>query len=73
MLSKYNYMPTKEEVIDKFESYHSFNLISLLTDIKDNLKKNGISILDKNLNTESTEFIDLFTYSINYKEFYKKI
>jgi hypothetical protein len=65
-------MPTKEEVIDKFDTYHSFNLISLLTDIKDNLKQNGIPILDKNLNTDSTEFVDLFTYSIAYKEFYKK-
>ena len=65
-------MPTKEEAIDKFDTYHSFNLISLLTDIKDNLKQNGIPILDKNLNTDSTEFVDLFTYSIAYKEFYKK-
>ena len=66
-------MPTKAEVIDKFDTYHSFNLISLLTDIKDNLKQNGIPILDKNLNTDSTEFVDLFTYSIAYKEFYKKM
>ena len=63
-------MPKKEEIEDKFEALHTYNLISLLYDLKDNLKSHAIPILDIESKNHSTEFINLIKYNINYKDFY---
>lgn len=63
-------MPSKEEIEDKFDTIHTYNLISLLTDIKNSLKGNAIPILNNESTDHSEQFINLIKYNIDYKDFY---
>ena len=62
-------MPTKEQIIDTFETYHSYNIIEL----HESCFKNCPEFLNKSNPKKINEFVDLIMNSIDYKHFYKNI
>ena len=63
-------MPSKEEISDKFDLYHSFNILSLLDDIKKDYQ--GLPILNYPKSNIESEFIELIKFNIDYRDFFTK-
>ena len=62
-------MPTREDIIDTFETYHSYNLIRL----HELCFKDCPEFLNKTNPNKLNEFVDLIMNSIDYRNFYKNI
>jgi len=62
-------MPTKEQIIDTFETYHSYNIIKL----HESCFKNCPEFLNKPNPKKLNEFVDFIMNSIDYKHFYNNI
>lgn len=62
---------TEEQVIEDFYDKYGLIFTELLSDIKDDLNKRGIPILNKNDSEQTLHFINFILYNINLQDLYK--
>ena len=65
-------MPKKEEIEDTFETFHSTNLLNILSNFKNETFYNGIKILNNTTQNMEKEFIDIIKYNIDIRDYYDK-
>lgn len=65
-------MPKKEEIEDTFETFHSTNLLNILSNFKNETFNKGIKILNNANNNMEKEFIDIIKYNIDIRDYYDK-
>ena len=64
-------MPTSEEIIDTFETFNTYDILTLFNEIKDNCQKSGLNILDNTDYNTSVEFVDLIKNNINLRLYHE--
>ena len=64
-------MPTSEEIIDTFESFNTYDILTLFNEIKDTCQKSGLNILDNTDYNTSVEFVDLIKNNINLRLYHE--
>ena len=62
-------MPSPNEISEVFDLHHSYNLLNLLSEIKN--QYHDLSILNKQNKYIESDFIELIKFNINYKSFIK--
>lgn len=62
-------MPSPNEISELFDLHHSYNLLNLLSEIKN--QYHDLSILNKQNKYIESDFIELIKFNINYKSFIK--
>ena len=60
-----------DEIIDRFYTMESDNILKLLNDIKKEGESSGIDILNKESNTSYQDFVDLILYNIDVSTYVK--
>jgi len=60
-----------DEIIDRFYTMESDNILKLLNDIKKDGESSGIDILNKESNTSYQDFVDLILYNIDVSTYVK--
>ena len=64
-------MPTSEEIIDTFDTFNTYDILTLFNEIKDNCQKSGLNILDNTDYNTSVEFVDLIKNNINLRLYHE--
>lgn len=64
-------MPTSEEIIDTFETFNTYDILTLFNEIKENCQKSGLNILDNTDYNTSVEFVDLIKNNINLRLYHE--
>ena len=64
-------MPTSQEIIDTFETFNTYDILTLFNEIKDNCQKSGLNILDNTDYNTSVEFVDLIKNNINLRLYHE--
>jgi len=60
-----------DEIIDRFYTMESDNILKLLNDIKKDGESSGIDILNKESNTCYQDFVDLILHNIDVSTYVK--
>ena len=64
-------MPTSEEIIDTFDTFNTYDILTLFNEIKENCQKSGLNILDNTDYNTSVEFVDLIKNNINLRLYHE--
>jgi len=64
-------MPTSEDIIDTFDTFNTYDILTLFNDIKEDCQKYGLNILDNTDINTSVEFVDLIKNNINLRLYHE--
>ena len=64
-------MPSREEIVDSFDSYHTYNLLILYNKLKDKCISHGLNLLDNTNYNTSIEFINLIKNNVDLKYYHQ--
>jgi len=65
-------MPNKDQVVDRFHTFESDDLINLLRDIRCSSKSHGVPIYNKSSKHIEHDFIELIMNNINLEKYMKR-